>query len=106
HTLISHAMFVRQNSGTGLIAGFSPMNIAGLTPFGGVTDPALDGKYEVNGSSSANMPQLDILGSSIALTTSTPCSVAAPCYQVTMQLNNLSLAPTLAQDSNTDLVWL
>jgi hypothetical protein len=105
NTLASHAMFVRQNSGTGLIAGFSPVNIAGLTPFGGVTDPSGDAKYEVNGTSSANMPQLDILASSMALTTSAPCSAAAPCYQVTMQLNNLSLAPTLAQDPNTDLVW-
>ena len=105
NTLTSHAMFVRQNSGTGLIAGSSPVNIAGLTPFGGVNDPTGDGKYEANGTSSANMPQLDILASSIALTTSVPCSAAAPCYQVTMQLNDLSLAPTLAQDPNTDLVW-
>ena len=106
HTLTSHAMFVRQDSGTGLIAGSSPVNIAGLKPFNSVTDPAGDAKYQVLGTSNeANMPQLDILASSVALTTSAPCSPAAPCYQVTMQLNNLSLAPTLAQDPNTDLVW-
>lgn len=105
HTLASHAMFVRQNGGPGLFLGSSPVNIAGLTPFNGVIDPAGDGKYEVNGTSSANMPQLDILASRVALTTSAPCSPAGPCYQVTMQLNNLSLAPTLPQDPNTDLVW-
>jgi hypothetical protein len=107
HLLASHAMFVRQNSGTGLIAGSSPVNIAGLTPFNGVSDPSGDAKYQVLGTSNeANMPQLDILASSVALTTNTPCSAAAPCYQVTMKLNNLSLAPTLAQDPNPDLVWL
>ncbi len=106
HTLASHAMFVRQNSGTGLIAGFSPMNISGLTPYNFVSDPSGDGKYEVSGSSSANMPQLDILGSSMGLTTNAPCSVDAPCYQVAMQLNNLTLAPTTAQDPDIDLVWL
>jgi hypothetical protein len=100
-----HAMYVHQNGGTGLYAASSPVNIPGLTPFNGVFDPSGDGKYEVAGTSSANMPQLDILSSSITKVTSTPCSVASPCYQVVMQLNDLSLAPTLAQDPNPDLVW-
>src|SRR5205085_9520814 len=73
NTLTSHAMFVRQNSGAGLIAGFSPVNIAGLTPFNGVFDPSGDAKYQVLGTSNeVNMPQLDILGSSVALATSAP----------------------------------
>ena len=71
-----------------------------------MSDPSGDGKYEVNGISSANMPQLDILSSSISKITTAPCSVAAPCYQVVMKLNNLSLAPTTAQDPDPDLVWL
>jgi len=102
NTLASHAMFVRQNSGT----GFSPVNITGLRPINGVSDPSGDGKYEVSGTSSANMPQLDILNSSVAKVTTAPCSVAAPCYKVVMQLNNLSLAPSTTQDPDTDLVWL
>jgi hypothetical protein len=106
HTLMSHAMFVRQDSGTGLIAGFSPVNIAGLKPFNGVSDPSGDAKYEAGGLSSANMPQLDILASSVSIATTPPCSAAAPCYQVTMQLNNLSLAGAVAPDTDTDLVWL
>lgn len=106
HTLTSHAMFVRQNSGTGLIAGSSPVNIAGLTPFNGVSDPSGDAKYEAGGMSSANMPQLDIIASNVSLVTTSPCSIAAPCYKVVMQLNNLSLTGALTPDTDTDLVWL
>jgi hypothetical protein len=84
----------------------SPVNIPGLAPSNTVSDPSGDGKYEVNGLSSANMPQLDITHSSVSLLTKAPCSTAAPCYQVVMQLNNLSLAPTTAQDPDHDLVWL
>ena len=104
--LASHAMFVRQNGGTGLIASSSPVNIAGLTPFNGVTDPSGDAKYEAGGLSSASMPQLDITGSGVGFVTSTPCSVGAPCYKIVMQLNNLSLAAPATPDTDTDLVWL
>src|SRR5438477_470064 len=104
-TLAGHAMYVHQNGGTGLYTAQSPLSISGITPFNGVLDPPGDGKYEVSGISSANMPQLDILGSNIAKVTSAPCSVAEPCYKVFMQLNNLSLAPTTAQDPDVDLVW-
>jgi hypothetical protein len=101
-----HGMFVRQNRGNGLLVASSPVSIAGLAPFNTVSDPKNDGKYEVNGLSSANMPQLDITHSSVSLLTTAPCSAAAPCYQVVMQLNSLSLAPTITQDPDPDLVWL
>jgi hypothetical protein len=101
-----HGMFVRQNKGKGLLAAHPDVNISGLTPMNAVSDPSGDGKYEVNGLSSANMPQLDITNSSVRRLTSAPCSSAAPCYQVVMKLNNLSLAPTTAQDPDLDLVWL
>jgi hypothetical protein len=104
-TLAGHAMYVHQNGGTGLYAANSPVNIPGLTPFNGVLDPAGDGKYEVAGTSSANMPQLDILSSSVSKVKTAPCSDAAPCYKVVTQINNLSLAPTTAQDPDIDLVW-
>jgi hypothetical protein len=81
------------------------MNIAGITPFNGVSDPAGDGKYEVSGTSSANMPQLDILNSNVAKVTTAPCSVIAPCYKVVMQLKDPSLAPSTAEDPDIDLVW-
>jgi hypothetical protein len=101
-----HAMFVRQNGGDGLFAANSPVNISGIAPFNTVSDPPGDGRYETNGVVSDNMPQLDIIGSSMRQITSPPCSVGSPCYEVTMQINNLSLAPTIAQDPDTDLVWL
>jgi hypothetical protein len=101
-----HAMYVRQNGGSGLFAATSPVNIAGLKPFNGVSDSNGDGKYEAAGTSSANMPQLDILSSSITKVTTAPCSAAGPCYKIVMQINNLSLAPTTAQDPDPDLVWL
>jgi len=101
-----HGMFVRQNGGTGLLAATPTVHISGLTPFNTVTDPKGDGKYDVSGTSSANMPQLDITGSSITEITTAPCSAVSPCYQVVTTLNNLSLAPTTAQDPDTDLVWL
>jgi hypothetical protein len=101
-----HGMFVRQNGGDGLLVARSPVDIPGLAPFNAVSDPSGDGKYEVTGVSSANMPQLDITNSSVSLLTTAPCSAAAPCYQVVMQLNNLSLAPTTTQDPDLDLVWL
>src|SRR3984893_14108206 len=94
NTIASHAMFVRQNGGNGLFTASSPVNIPGRTPFNGVLDQAGDGKYEVSGISSANMPQLDILAYNISEVTTAPCSVAAPCYKVFMRLNDLSLAPT------------
>jgi hypothetical protein len=100
-----HAMYVRQNGGTGVFAASSPVNIAGITPFNSVSDVSGDGKYEAGGISSATMPQLDILGSSVAKVTTAPCSVGAPCYKIVMQINNLSLAPTIAQDPDPDLVW-
>jgi hypothetical protein len=102
---VGHAMYVRQNGGTGLSAGQSPLSVPGLTPFNGVVDLSGDGKYEASGTSSANMPQLDIVASNITKVTSAPCSVVAPCYKVFMQLNNLSLAPTVTEDPNPDLVW-
>jgi hypothetical protein len=100
-----HGMFVRQNAGNGLLTASSPINISGLTPFNSMSDPSGDGKYEVGGISNASMPQLDILNSSITKSTTAPCSAAAPCYHVVMKLNNLSLAPTTAQDPDPDLVW-
>jgi hypothetical protein len=103
--LIGHAMYVRQNGGTGLSNSPALVSVPGITPYNGVTDITGDGKYEALGTSSANMPQLDLVASNITKVTTAPCSVAAPCYKIFMQLNNLSLAPTLAQDPDVDLVW-
>ena len=100
-----HAMYVRQNAGTGLFTANSPVNIGGISPFNAVTDVSGDGKYEVGGVSNANMPQLDILSSTTSKVTTAPCSPVAPCYKFVMQISNLSLTPTTAQDPDPDLVW-
>jgi hypothetical protein len=105
-TAISHGMYVRQNGGAGLYAPKSPVNIPGLTPFNFATDPLGDGKWEAGGVISQNMPQLDILRSNVAKVTTSPCSTLAPCYRFRMEISNLSLAPTTAQDPDPDLVWL
>jgi hypothetical protein len=105
-TAAGHAMYVRQNAGTGLYADKSPVKIPDIQAFNSVSDPGGDGKYEVGGTSSANMPQLDVLGSSVTKVTTAPCSVGAPCYKIVMQISNLSLAPTTVQDPDQDLVWL
>ncbi len=102
---VGHGMFVRQNGGPGLFAAASPVNVPGITPFNSANDPAGDGKFEASGVVSANMPQLDILRSSITKVTTAPCSAGAPCYRVEMQLNDLSLAPSTTQDPDPDLVW-
>ncbi|HKP05276.1 MAG TPA: hypothetical protein VJU77_18150 [Chthoniobacterales bacterium] len=103
--LVPHGMFVQQNGGDGLLVASSPVNIPGLAPFNSVTDPTGDAKYEVSGTSSASMPQLDIIGSNMSETIAAPCSAAAPCYKVVMQLSNLSLAPSTTDDPDPDLVW-
>ena len=100
-----HGMFVRQNGGPGLLTASSPVTISGLTPFNSAADPTGDGKYQQSGISSANMSQLDITGSNITIATTAPCSVVAPCYRVEMRINNLSLAPSITQDPDIDLVW-
>lgn len=105
-SIAPHGMFVRQNGGTGLFAANSPLKVSGLSAFNAASDGTGDGKFEANGMSSANIPQLDILQSSTTKVTTTPCSPAAPCYKIVMQLNNLSLAPSVAQDPDTTLVWL
>ncbi|MEP6822200.1 MAG: dockerin type I domain-containing protein [Chthoniobacterales bacterium] len=100
-----HGIYVRQNGGPGLFTATSPINVPGLAPFNSASDSTGDGKFEANGVVSANMPQLDIVASNVSKVTSAPCSSAAPCYRVVMQLNDLSLAPTTAQDPDPVLVW-
>ncbi len=102
----THAMYVRQNGGEGLYAALSPVNIPDRIPFNSVTDPTGDGTYDAGGRISANMPHLDITGASVSRHTAAPCSTAAPCYRVVMQLNNLGFLPDAANDPDPNLVWL
>jgi hypothetical protein len=84
----------------------SPVNIPGIAPFNSVSDQTGDANYEANGTISSSMPNLDIVGSSVREITTAPCSTSTPCYQVVMELNDLTLTPDLTNDPDPDLVWL
>lgn len=102
---VGHGMYVRQNGGSGLLAAQPLVSVPGIAPYNAVTDPSGDGKYEANGASSASMPNLDIIGSRIAKVTTAPCTVADPCYEIVMELNNLSFLPDVNVNPDLDLVW-
>ncbi len=102
---VGHGIYARQNGGPGLFATSSPINLPERAFFNSTPDPSGDGRLEASGTTSANMPQLDILRSSVSKVTTAPCSPTAPCYRLEMQLNNLSLAPSTAQDPDPNLVW-
>jgi len=91
-------MFVRQIAGPGV---FGTSVSAGSAPKNSVTDPAGDATYDANGASSQNIPNLDVLASSIS-------KANANTYRITMKVANLtSLTPTpTSGDGDSDLVWL
>lgn len=99
-----HAMHVRQVGGNGLYNGKSPKG----TPIanGGVSDPSGDATYDAAGVTSASMPNLDIVSSSIAKPKASDCHAGGQaCYRVTMTLSNLSLAAPAAPDTDSVLIW-
>ena len=106
--LMSHAMFVRQNSGAGVYAATSPVNIPGLTPTNSVTDVSNDATFDANGSVSATVPNLDITASSVSKPAASSCAGGVACYRVVMNVNNLaSLSPpTSTGDTDPVVEWL
>ena len=70
----THAMYVRQNGGTGVYAGVSPKGDAILN--NQATDPAKDATYEAAGPTSANMPNLDIVASKTSWPSPSSCHPA------------------------------
>jgi hypothetical protein len=101
----SHAMHVRQNGGTGVYAGVSPKGDSIL--LNTTTDPAKDATYDAAGQTSANMPNLDVLSSSVAWPRASSCHPAnTPCLRVSTKLSNLSTAAPVSPDIDKDLVWL
>ena len=98
-------MFVSQNGGTGAYAGVSPKGDAILV--NSATDPAKDATYDAAGPTSANMPNLDVLGSKTSWPKASACHPAnTPCLRVTMKLSNLTTAAPPSPDTDKDLVWL
>jgi hypothetical protein len=101
----SHAMFVAQNGGPGVLTTVKPSGPQ--IPLNSITDPAGDATYDALGASSASMPNLDIVASAISWPTASACHPAGTaCLRVTMKLSKMSLAAPLAPDTDRDLVWL
>jgi hypothetical protein len=101
----SHAMFVQQIGGSGVFAKTQPQ---GTTVANGtVADSTGDATFDALGQSSASMPNLDILASTLSEPAASSCHPAgAPCLRAVMKLANLSVNAPAAPDTDTDLVWL
>ena len=101
----SHAMYVRQNGGTGVYASLSPKGDAILN--NQATDPAKDATYDAAGLTSANMPNLDVVASKVSWPSAGSCHPAnTPCLRVWTKISNLSPAAPASPDTDKDLVWL
>jgi hypothetical protein len=98
-----HGMYVKQNGGSGLFARSSPVSGDAIL-LNAAGDPAGDGRRETDGSTSANIANLDILQSSFSQPSAANCHPAGtPCYRVRMTVNDLSLTPPLPDKF---AVWL
>ncbi|MDQ2742365.1 MAG: hypothetical protein M3Z66_08725, partial [Chloroflexota bacterium] len=96
--VIPQATFVRQNGGSSVFDAAPVVNGAPAL-INSVTDPAGDATFDSAGVSSSNLPNLDILGSSISMPDATH-------YKITMKLADLTSLTPSPQAGGTDLVWL
>ena len=93
-----HGMYVKQNGGSGLRASTSPVTGDPIL-LNAANDPSGDAKRETNGVTGPNMPNLDILRSSMFQPDPAGCHPSGtPCYRVNMTVNNLSLVAPGAPD--------
>jgi hypothetical protein len=101
----SHAMYVRQIGGPGVYKGKNPSGDP--VQLGSVSDPPGDGTFDAAGQVSANMPNLDILGSSLSFPKPSDCHPkGTACVRVKMKVANMSTAAPVAPDTDGDIVWL
>jgi hypothetical protein len=101
----THATYVRQIGGTGVVKGKTPSGDP--IQINSVTDPSGDAKFQALGQTSADMPNLDILASSLAWPRVSACHPSGTaCLRVTMKVANLTTAAPATPDTDTDLVWL
>lgn len=107
--LATHAMYVRQNGGTGL-SSTTPTVAGDAILVNAASDPAGDGRFDANGVAGAtNLANLDILDSSMSKPAPSDCHPqGTACYRVKMTVNDLtSVAPPGGLPAtDTDLVWL
>ena len=101
----SHAMYVRQVGGPGVYRGKGPSGDP--VQVNSVSDPAGDGTFDAAGQVSANMADLDVLGSSLSFPKANDCHPkGTACLRVTMKLANMSTAAPVSPDTDGDIVWL
>jgi uncharacterized repeat protein (TIGR01451 family) len=106
--LATHAMYVRQNGGTGL-SSTTPTVTGDPILINAASDPVGDGRFDANGVPGAtNLTNLDILNSSMSKPDPAACQPQGACYRVTMTVNDLSSVspPAGLAPGDTDLVWL
>jgi hypothetical protein len=101
----SRAMYVRQVGGTGVYASQSPKGDAIL--LNSATDPSGDATYDALGSTSASMPNLDVLSSKVSWPSSSSCHPAGQaCLRVAMKMAKLGTTAPASPDTDSTLVWL
>jgi uncharacterized repeat protein (TIGR01451 family) len=106
--LATHAMYVRQNGGTSTSTA-NPTVSGDPILINAASDPPGDGRFDASGVVGANMPNLDILDSSMSKPAAADCNPAGTaCYRVTMTVSDLrNLGPAAgAAPTDTVLRWL
>jgi hypothetical protein len=98
-----HGMYVRQSGGPSVYSG----NVPTITPpVGSTPDVPGDGIYSQAGVDSPNMPNLDIVGSSLAVPSPAACHPAGTaCLRVRMRVANLTPTPPVPPDTDTTEIW-
>jgi len=97
--IIPQAMFVRQNGGASVFGAAPVVNNGTPALINSVTDPKGDATFDSAGVSSPDLPNLDILGSSISMPDTTH-------YKITMNVADLTSLTPSPHAGGTDLVWL
>jgi hypothetical protein len=97
-----HAMYVAQASGPGVLG----KTLSGKRRSDHASDASGDAVYEAGGATSANMPNLDLVSSSLSVPAASRCRPkGTPCVRVKLKVANLTLDPPAAPDSDTTEVW-
>jgi hypothetical protein len=100
---LAHAMVVRQNGGSSVLAA-KPLVSGDPFRLNSVTDPPHDARYEALGNVGANQPNLDLRSSKITKPTPAGCAGGVACYRVEMKVGNLSSLAPNPSTGNTDTV--
>lgn len=95
--LVAHAMYTRQTGGPSLL-GSSPSVNGAARRINSAADVAGDGRYEANGTTNPNRPNVDILSSRISRPN-------ASTYRVTMEVADLRTLANGGGNPDPVLLW-